>query len=134
MFLFRHYIHDNKLIEIKYASKSLCSGIHVIFPYITEYSSKEEIRKKIEELLEYLIKYNLMHPFENEVLITSILILSKTKKFNVISDNLEKFFVLVDKDSLKKEEFIRNRYINITKRAEKEQKIQIINDNKKNIE
>jgi hypothetical protein len=70
--------------QIRFASKSLCSGIDVIFPYVKliDPGSREVIRRKMWELLKYFIDNNLKRPFENEVLVASFLICSKTNYFD----------------------------------------------------
>ena len=132
-FLLKNY--DKNKPNIKYASKTLCSGIDVIFPYVRDSDSKKEIIKRMKELLTFLITNNLMNDFKHETLTTSYLILeTENENYDIIFNNLEKIDDLLN-ENIYQEQFFRNRYVNFVyeflKRTKTENKFETIKDNVK---
>lgn len=130
-FLLKNY--DKNKPNIKYASKTLCSGIDVIFPYVRDSDSEKEIIKRMKELLTFLITNNLMNDFKHETLTTSYLILeTENENYDIIFNNLEKIDDLLN-ENIYQEQFLRNRYVNFVyefmKRTEAEKKFETIKDN-----
>ena len=132
-FLLENY--DKNKPNIKYASKTLCSGIDVIFPYVRDSDSEKEIIKRMKKLLTFLITNNLMNDFKHETLTTSYLILeTENENYDIIFNNLEKIDDLLN-ENIYQEQFFRNRYVNFVyeflKRTKTENKFETIKDNVK---